>query len=531
MAGLLPQLHHSALPGSDKWVYLEPMIPGKHPIEALTLTLKPLFPNSSFKTLREDLEDDTSRGLYLLAKQLVKERGSKVVLLVDQFEEVFTQTETENERQRFIDLLLTATTAPSGPLLVLLTLRADFYDRPMHYPPLSRLIQKHQRQVLPMDVEDLRATVEQPAALSDVQLSFEGSLAGDLLFAMQGQVGALPLLQFTLDQLFERREGHRLTLQAYREIGGIKGALSQHAEKTYEALPSDDHRRLARTLFLRLIEPGDTAQETTRRRAPLSELISHDTTQNRLMHETIDAFIAARLLTANEIAGTTTLEVSHEAVLREWKRLGDWLQEAHDDIRFQQALRRDVTEWGRRKQWGKKKEARDRLYRGAQLKEAQAWAKRNKPSEQEITFLQDSAVRRSRHLAFLISVVLLLPLLLPLIWAGIWDMTHPLPSPTLVTKFRDDNEVGTLRWCVNNAPAGSTIRFDDGLKGTIELTGGSLVFPGGKKLTIVGPGGNQLTITGNDRNVNIHVSKGAILEITGLSFKNSQTTEVAFIQN
>ena len=241
MAGLLPRLQHGALPGSETWVLLSPMVPGKHPIEALGLTLAAHFPDRSFTSIREDLEDDAARGLHVLAKQ----RESKVVLLVDQFEELFTQTESEDERRRFIDLLLTAVSEAHGSLIALLTVRADFSDRPMHYPDLGHLIERQHRAVFPMEIEDLRATIERPAALLDVGLTFEGNLVGDLLFEMQGQVGALPLLEFTLDQLFERRSNHCLTLQAYREIGGVKGALSQHAEKTYAVLPSDEHRHLA----------------------------------------------------------------------------------------------------------------------------------------------------------------------------------------------------------------------------------------------------------------------------------------------
>src|SRR5215472_10104716 len=114
----------------------------------------------------------------------------------------------------------------------------------MQYSVLYRLLLACLSQVLPMDVEDLHATIEQPAALSDVQLTFEGNLVGDLLFEVQGQVGALPLLQFTLEQLFERRSGHRLTLQAYHEIDGVKGALAKHAEATYAGLPSEEHRMM-----------------------------------------------------------------------------------------------------------------------------------------------------------------------------------------------------------------------------------------------------------------------------------------------
>ncbi len=548
MAGLLPKLQHGAFPGSESWVFLSPIVPGKHPIEALALTLKPHFPDTSFKTLREDLEDDTTRGLHVLATQLAKQprRGGSgvdvgdgplvdsrrrlgdgvwgtvwpVVLLIDQFEELFTQTESEDERRRFIDLLLTATTEPRGPLIVLLTLRADFYHRLMQYPELYRLIEAHHRPVLLMEVDDLRATIEQPAALPDVQLTFEGNLVGDLLFEIQGQIGALPLLQFTLEQLFERRSGHRLTLQAYREIGGVKGALSQHAEQTYAALSSEEHRQLARALFVRLIDPGASEQDTTRRRAALSEFTLADPTQTRLMRETIDTFIAARLLTTNEIVATTTLEVSHEAVIREWPRLAGWLREAREDIPLQQALSEDVAEWEHR---GK---PRDRLYRGSQLKDARAWARRNLPSSNEMAFLQAGTIQRVQTLVGIILVVLLL---VPSLGIAGWKLFFQ-PPPTLVTTTQD-NVVGSLRWCMNNAPSGSTIMFAQNVRRLIKIMGGDLVVGGGKQLTIVGPGADQLTISGGTINAHFHVSKGATLHISGLSFKNSETVVNAFLFN
>ncbi len=521
MAGLLPKLQHGALPGSETWVYLEPIVPGKHPIEALVLTLKSHFPDTSFKTLREDLEDDATRGLHLLATQLVKQRGSKVVLLVDQFEELFTQTESEDERRRFIDLLLTATTEPRGPLLVLLTLRADFYDRLLQYPELYQLIKAHQQPLLPMEVDDLRATIEQPAALSDVQLTFEGNLVGDLLFEMRGQVGALPLLQFTLEQLFERRSGHRLILQAYRDIGGVKGALSQHAEQTYTALPSEEHRQLARALFVRLIDPGASEQDTTRRRAALSEFMFDDPTQTRLMREIIDAFIAARLLTTNKVAGAITLEVSHEAVIREWKRLADWMREARQDIPLQQAISEDVAEWERR---GK---PRDRLYRGSQLKEAKVWAGRNMPSGKEAAFLQASVAYRMRSLVSMIAVFLLV-----VSSTGItsWVLTHQPPkSPDLthVTNLQDDG-VGSLRWTIANAPSRSTITFDKSLWGhTITLTS-DLVIPE-KNLSIHGPGARILTIS--NRTHQIDVRSGSSISIYGLTFKGSKDSDTPLLSN
>ena len=120
-------------PDSEQWVYLDPIVPGISPIEHLALTLSEHVPDTPL-AIRKDLEDDSARGLHLLATKLAKRPGTKVVLLVDQFEELFTQTPSEDERRHFLDLLVTAITEPHGPVIVLLTLRADFYDRPMRYP-------------------------------------------------------------------------------------------------------------------------------------------------------------------------------------------------------------------------------------------------------------------------------------------------------------------------------------------------------------------------------------------------------------
>jgi Novel STAND NTPase 1 len=195
-----------------------------------------------------------------------------------------------------MELLVTALSEPRGPVIVVLTLRADFYDRVLSSSILWPLIEHHQCGVPPMNVQELRMVIEQPARLADVQMTFEGDLVGDLLFEMQGQAEALPLLAFTLEQLFERRCGHQLTREAYEEIeeiGGVKGALVKQAESTYAALPSEEHRGLARTLFLRLIEPGATEQDTTRRRAARSELLLADPKDTVLLNESVSSSLSA----------------------------------------------------------------------------------------------------------------------------------------------------------------------------------------------------------------------------------------------
>jgi len=513
LAGLLPHLQAGKLHGSEAWVYLAPIVPGVHPLESLALALAAHLPDRSLQTLREDLESDSARGLHLLASTLTKHRETKVVLIVDQFEEVFSQSTAEEERQHFVDLLVTAVTEPHGPVMVILTLRADFSDRPMHYPELYRLLEAHQKAVLPMEIGDLRAIIEQPAALPDVQLTFEGELVGDLLFESQGQPGALPLLEFTLAQLFERRRGHTLTRQAYHEMGGIKGALARHAEETYASLPSEEYRRLARALFLRLIQPGVTEQDTTRRRASLSELRLPNPRETIILEEVTQAFITARLLTANTIAGVAMVEVSHEAVIREWARLANWLREAREDIHLQQTISQDAAAWERHGKPG------DHLYRGSQLKDAQVWATRNTPSRSEIAFLRASALQR---MLFLVSVLALCLLLLSLATVAIQLALNQPPDPTRVTNLQD-NGTGSLRWAIDNAPAGSTITFDERLRGkTIKLTSGDLQIT--RNMRIQGLGTGSLTISSDSDigNESIIVSNNAVVTISNVMLKGTE---------
>ncbi len=526
MAGLLPSLRDGEVFNSEEWVYLDLVFPGEHPLNALAASLakqKELSARGAV-SLKKDLILPDASSLHLLVCQLAASPQQRVVLIVDQFEEVFTLTTDEAERGHFFDLLTTAV-EQSGPLFVILTLRADFYDRPMHYPKLYRLIDDHKVSVLPMERDDLRKVIEGPANLSDVKLTFERGLVDELLLEMQGQSGALPLLEFTLDQLVQRRNGRQLTLQAYREMGGVKEALSQHAEETFKALPSDEHRQMAQDIFLRLIEPGGTEQDTTRRRAAREEFERADSQQAQQMQQTLEAFIRERLLTTNQINDIAIIEVSHETLIQKWDRLAtwlaEWLRDKRNDILIQQSLSKDAEEWKRQNR------PRDRLYRGAQLKEAQEWARRDSPSKEEVAFLKASATQRTLSLVGLVVVVLLLISLAGV--AGWFALTRP-HDPTLVTTLQDSVS-GSLRYCIDNAPSGSTIRFAQGMRGIIELTGGGLAFAGGKQLTIAGPGANQLAISGSNLDAIIHISKDAKLDISDLSFKNSETVNDAFLFN
>lgn len=519
LAGLLPRLHLDELPGSSRWVYLPPMVPGKHPLEALSATLGHALRERSLLSIREDLEEERGRGLHMLATQLSTPTAPTVVLVVDQCEELFTQTTDEGERQHFINLLVTASTEPGGPLLLILTLRGDFYDRPMYYPELGSLIEQQSKSVFPMNRQELQAAIEKPAQLADVQVTFEEHVIGNLLAEVQEQPGALPLLQFVLEQLFERRAGHRFTLAAYHEMGGVRGALAKHAEDTYAALPSEEHRRLARVLFLRLLDPGKTEQELTRRRAERGEFSLDDASETRLLHKSMDAFIAARLLTTSQSEATTMIEVSHEALLREWPRLMEWLREAREDVYLQQAVSRDVAAWERS---GK---PRDRLYRGSQLREANAWMKRTAPSKREAAFLRASTTHHIRSLVLRVAVALLL-----LATTGLvsWLALLVSANPTLVTTLADAGP-GSLRQAIEQARSGSTITFALHLQGSILLTSGDLTVS--RNLTLRGPGASVLTLSSGTKGYGIQVLAGVVVSISGLTLGESTLPTTDFIQN
>jgi hypothetical protein len=285
------------------------------------------------------------------------------------------------------------------------------------------------------------------------------------------------------------------------------------------ALPSEEHRRLARALFLRLINPGVSEQDTRRRRAVLTELVLTDTRQTTMLREVTDAFVSARLLTTNETAGVTTVEVSHEALIREWARLSEWLREAREHIHLQQAVSKDAAEWERR---GKPK---DRLYRGSQLKEAQLWAQQNIPNSQEEHFLQASAAHRLRVVLSLTAIVLLLVSSMGL--ALRLFLLIP-PNPTQVTTLNSSGP-GSLRQAIAYARPGDTITFAAGVRGTLLLTSDGLGIS--KNLTIRGPGADRFSISGGNSNHIVHVLAGASVHMSGVTFRDSQTRDKSILIN
>lgn len=338
-AGLVPALWRGDLPGSDTWFTVD-MIPGAFPLDELEIALTRVAANQT-SSLREQLERD-SRGLVRVATLILPDDGSELVIIVDQFEEVFTLVEHEDRRAQFLDLLQTAAADPRSRVRVVITLRADFYDRPLHYPRFGELVRTCMETVMPLSADELEATIVKPAARVGVTL--EQGLAAAIIGDVHYQPGALPLLQYALTELFEQRSLRVMTHDAYQALGGAAGALTRRAEELYHEQDEDGQKAL-RQMFLRLVTLGEGVEDT-RRRVPRAELLAIAPDEDR-MDDLIDTFAAYRLLTLDHDPATRrpTVEIAHEAVLREWQRLRAWLDESRHDIHQQRLLAAAATDW------------------------------------------------------------------------------------------------------------------------------------------------------------------------------------------
>ena len=266
-AGVLPALRTGRAPGSERWYYAE-MVPGEVPLAELASAL--LSVSSSPLPGLEDTLREHDDGLAIGVYEALPTKENKLLLMIDQFEELFTRVELESDRQQFLDLILNAVSAEDSPVIIIATLRADFYDRPLLYQGFGELIRARTELVLPLNDEELAETISGPAYRVGAVL--EEGLIEAITQDVREQPGALPLLQYALTELFERREGALLTNAAYQDIGGTLGALAKRAEEVYRRF-NEAGQNMARQIFLRLVTLGE-GQEDTRRRILQSELLT-----------------------------------------------------------------------------------------------------------------------------------------------------------------------------------------------------------------------------------------------------------------
>ena len=359
-AGLVPALRRGSLPGSERW-YVIDMLPGAHPLRELESALLGLAVAPP-PSLLDELEGDT-RGLLRAVDRILPDPDAELLIVLDQLEEVFTLIEDEDERFHILESLRAATTEAGSRVRIVATLRADFFDQPLSVRGFGDLLAQRTEAITPMSPEELERAIVAPAERAG--LAVEPRLLAAMIADVVDRPGALPLLQFTLTELAERREDGVLTLVGYRRIGGVSGALARRAEQLFEAM-NEGARDACRQVFLRLVTLGEGSDDT-RRRVRRSEL--QPLTDARTLDGVLDAFGRHRLLSFDRDPATRepTVEIAHEALLGAWDRLSGWIDEARDDIRTQRRLAAAVSEW--------ESAERDPSYllRGARLDQVHEW--------------------------------------------------------------------------------------------------------------------------------------------------------------
>ncbi len=377
-AGLVPALAGGALPGSRAWPVVA-ITPGVHPLAALAASVAQQ--TGADPAEAAGAAGDPKRFAVFLAGAVAACTGklgetsssAGVVLVVDQFEEIFTECRTEAERQAFIAALGTA--AYSAAALVVLGVRADFYGSCLAYPALLTALQNPVA-VGPMTADQLRAVIMRPAEIEGLDL--EPGLV-ELLLRDLGAMdavedagagaagydpGALPLLAHALRVTWQQREGQMLTVAGYRRTGGIGQALATTADRVYTRLGPAE-QQIARQVLLRLVNISDQgASGDTRRRSPRTRLAEALPGSAQAVDTVLEVFGRARLLTLD----TASVEITHEALLRAWPRLRQWIDTDRAGNLIRQQLDEAAAGWDR--------DRRDTagLYRGSRLEAARTWA-------------------------------------------------------------------------------------------------------------------------------------------------------------
>jgi serine/threonine protein kinase len=340
-AGLIPQFRKNAVANSANW-FFSTMVPSNDPFREMSealLRVSITAPENWGKMLRKNIQ-----GLHKLLGMVLPEDNSQLLLFIDQFEEVFTLWDNEKEREIFLGSLWYALKQPNSHLRLIITLRADFYDRPLHYQQFAGLLRENTEVVLPLDFQELGAAILEPA--NKVGLKVDPRLANTLLEDVHSQPGALPLLQYTLTELYERRdkEAHEIRYDDYKRLGGISGALAERAQEIYFSRLNDNEQDLAQQLFLRLISIDENGT-ATRRRAHWHELMQG--IEQEELENVINAFSRHRLLTTDSdpVTRIPTVEVAHEALISAWKELNIWIEDNRHALQKRQELRSETDRW------------------------------------------------------------------------------------------------------------------------------------------------------------------------------------------
>jgi WD40 repeat protein len=398
-AGLVPRLRQTGT-----WV-IESFRPGDRPFQALSAMLVPLLEPQMSETKRlievNEMAAAFTQGklsLQQVVGRVIEKNASaeSLLLIADQFEELYTLCRDAREREAFLDLLLGSVPGPkersngrgahSPEMSVVLTLRADFLGPALAYRPMVDALQGADLKLGSMTREELQQAIEKPAA--QLGVGIESGLTKRILDAVTDEPGNLPLLEFALTLLWARQSDGMLTHAAYDEIGGVDKALARYAEEVFSELTEEEQQR-AKHIFIQLVQPGEATEDT--RRLANREEVKQDN------WNLVVELANARLVVSDrdDATGEDTIEIVHEALIRGWDRLREWINSDRTFRTWQERMR------GALHQWENSDKDEGALLRGATLAEAEQWLaeRRDDLGESEQNFIKASVDLREREQA------------------------------------------------------------------------------------------------------------------------------------
>ncbi|MCF3644948.1 hypothetical protein [Planktothrix agardhii] len=408
LAGLVPKLVNI---GHWKFTHFRP---GKDPFNALAQALVPLYaPNlnqteliAQTRQLTGHFQNNTILLSDVFSQIQHNHPQDRILLIADQFEELYTLCHDEQTRRKFLDSLLNAfessTHKPPYSTVFVSTMRTDFLGNVLSYPPLADVLRTGDIKIRSMNTEELTEVIEKPA--QKLGVDFEGGLVERILNDVDKEPGNLPLLEFALTELWKKRTRKQLTHKAYEEIGEVSGALTRYANEKYSKL-SEQQQQQVRRIFVQLVRPGQGTLDTRRvaTRAELNE------TNWSLVKELADArlVVTSRTVITSEttensqpqpqqIKEQETVEVVHEALIRNWDKLIGWMKADREFRTWQERLRTAMN------YWQEKNRDQGLLLRGAALVQASEQLHKRReelsPDEQEYIQLSQKSQKRQRQL-------------------------------------------------------------------------------------------------------------------------------------
>lgn len=399
-AGLIPWLTQKY--GSSRLVNLT-FTPDINPFESFYASLVSKFKQTSAQIARE-----AKSGTLTEVVTRLKKPDEYWFIFIDQFEELFT-TSQNDKRDQFIASLVKLSQAKADSVKIMATMRADFLDKLDPYSALEQVTRKHRPMITAMEPNELRLAIEQPAAHHGVV--FESELIEEIIKDIQGQAGYLPLLQYTLNLLWETQtqigsiNDRTLKISNYRSLGGVRGALQKHVEEVYQAL-SNPEQLAAQRIFLKLVDIGGDEESGTEWK-PVRKRANQSRFSNQLEQQVLNQLINQNLLVSDRPyqSQESTIEIAHEILLTSWTQLNTWIGKNRTEIALRNRLNDDVERW-------KAKKSDDELWSGSKLE--QVIEKRKDPAFNEILggfsaeanqFIDTSVAKRDRQRRKIITIL------------------------------------------------------------------------------------------------------------------------------